>query len=422
MFELLDTRPAVNVPETEYRRLLGYPPGHAPGGRAIELSAWARRAFEEIGQPWFYVREVALEAEPHRLAIDGVEFPSERLGALLAGAGARRVLLMAVSAGPGLERRTAQLWDEGKPDEYFFLEIFGSAVVEHLVASTNGRLCAWAAQEGWDTLPHYSPGYTGWDVADQPRLFGVLARGRPAGFPQPLEVLASGMLKPKKSLLAVVGLAPAVPGRAPRAAAAPCESCAFTPCAYRRRPYTRAPGRIETVPEPAFRPAPTSEGDGFPLTRSAAYTVNPRALQKWARERVRLETSPDGTVSASFRFDGTTCSNQGRPLAFDYFVRLSAAADGFRLLESDCRAAPGDEGHRFMCAYLSDSAGLMAAIGAEKPLLGRPLDEVLGWLRVAAPSGCYCQPEYRTHKWGLALEAIHLALVTAHTQPESVAP
>jgi len=40
------------------------------------------------------------------------------------------------SAGHALDERTAELWREGKPDEYFFTAIYGSAVVEHLVAGT----------------------------------------------------------------------------------------------------------------------------------------------------------------------------------------------------------------------------------------------------------------------------------------------
>jgi hypothetical protein len=66
-----------------------------------------------------------------------------------------------------------------------------------------------------------------------------------------------------------------------------------------------------------------------------------------------------------------------------------------------------------MCAYLSDSDGLMQSLAREKPLLGRPLDEVLHWSRTAAPSGCHCSAESRAHKWGLALEAIHFALTQA---------
>ena len=75
----------------------------------------------------------------------------------------------------------------------------------------------------------------------------------------------------------------------------------------------------------------------------------------------------------------------GRALAFDYVVTLSAARDGYRILEADCRPAPGDEGYKSMCAYLTDAPVLMAEIAAEKPVLGRPLDDVLTWTRAPAP-------------------------------------
>jgi hypothetical protein len=150
------------------------------------------------------------------------------------------------------------------------------------------------------------------------------------------------------------------------------------------------------------------------------YSVNARALAKWARERVRLEPRADGTTRASFRYDGTTCTNLGRPLAFDYTVTLGPAAEGFPIHESDCGPAAGDEGHRTMCAFLADSDALMHAIATEKPLLGRPLADVLGWTRTSAPAGCHCDAASRAHKWGLALEAIHFAL--QQTQPPSVSP
>jgi hypothetical protein len=201
--------------------------------------------------------------------------------------------------------------------------------------------------------------------------------------------LPSGMPRPTKTLLAVVGLA----ARTERALAAarqtPCERCSFSPCRYRRTAY-----RNEVA-----APAP---GPG--------YTVNLRALRKWAAERVRLEPRDDGALVASFRFDGTTCSNLGRPLAFDYVVVLSGAGDARTILEADCRPVPGDEGHKAMCAYLENPEALMRAIAAEKPLLGRPLDEVLTRARTPAPSGCHCTADSRMHKWGLALEAIHFTL------------
>jgi hypothetical protein len=146
------------------------------------------------------------------------------------------------------------------------------------------------------------------------------------------------------------------------------------------------------------------------LTRNANYSVSPRALGKWVDERVRLEPRADGSIAASFRFDGTTCSNMGRPLAFEYAVELSRPERRYTILAATCRPVPGDDGYQAMCAYLSDGEKLMQQIAAEPPLVGQPLDAVLRWQRDAAPSGCYCTAASRVHKWGLALEAIHFAL------------
>ncbi len=51
--------------------------------------------------------------------------------------------------------------------------MFGSAVVEHLTTTAGARLCAWADGERMAVLPHYSPGYPEWDIAEQPRLFSL---------------------------------------------------------------------------------------------------------------------------------------------------------------------------------------------------------------------------------------------------------
>jgi hypothetical protein len=142
---------------------------------------------------------------------------------------------------------------------------------------------------------------------------------------------------------------------------------------------------------------------------------------------VRIDRHDDGSLTASFRFDGTTCSNQGRPLAFDYTVTLSPPESRCTILEADCRPASDDTGHMHMCAFIEDAEGLMRAIATEKPLLGQPLDDVLQWVRAAAPSGCYCTAVSRAHKWGLALEAIHYALAVSATgaappSPATTAP
>lgn len=405
--EIRDIHPEYAVSEAEYFRLLGYPRGHEPGERVRELMAWARDWFAQHGRPWIYFRAAALQNVGPTLLLEGVEFHSPRLQEHFRQHDVRSTVLVAVSAGRECEEHAQQLWREGKPDEYFFLEMFGSAVVENLVARASGRICDGAGHQGLMAVPHYSPGYTGWDVAEQNKLFSLITRGLAGSLPGPIEVLSSGMLRPKKSLLAVFGLAPSAGRARAQAGATPCENCAFVPCGYRRAPYRHAAGAAidrTSVPSQTEPVVPR-------------YTVNVRALRKWAAERVNIASQADGTIEACFRFDGTTCSHQS--LAFDYRVRLSGPANGNIILDSSCVPAPDDVGHKLTCSYLADAEEHLQQILADRPLLGRPLDEVLGWDRPAAPSGCHCGADSRQHKWGLALEAIHYALAQTRT-PQSV--
>ena len=414
MLELVETTPNVNVQESEYQRLLGFPKNHPMSARARELADTARQWYAEHGRPWFYARQVnTLELTGGKLRLGGTEFSSKQLHDQFAEAEADNAVLVVVSAGRECERQAQQLWQESKPDEYFFLEMFGSAVVEHLITVASGRICGWADARGSTALPHYSPGYSGWDVADQIKLWNLIRQSGAHHFDGKLDVMETGMLRPKKSLLAVFGVTRDLEKARSLARLIPCENCSLPNCQYRRAPYQHPPQQIEDVRallSNAFdRFAVRNEI--FKLNAAARYTTNPRALEKWARERLRLDIARDGAVEARFRYEGTTCSNMGRALEFDYRVKLAPPEWHYRIIEMQCAPASGDTGHQFQCEYLNDPEGFMREIKEEKPLLGRPLGDVLNWKREYNPSGCFCDLTRREHKWGLVFEAIHFALV-----------
>ena len=178
--EIADALAGVDVPQQEFTRLLGYPRGWVLDGRARGLADWARDWYAKHGRPWFYARQVeSLEfasdanagtLQPDLIKIDGVVFNSKRLNNAFQQAGAHSAVLVAVGAGPEAEEEARRLWKEEKPDEYFFLEMYASAVVEQLTTIAGARLCDWAEHRGMAVLPHSSPGYPDWDVAEQPRF------------------------------------------------------------------------------------------------------------------------------------------------------------------------------------------------------------------------------------------------------------
>ena len=166
------------VEEREYARLLGYPWGTLLEGlegevreRAAQATAW----YEEHGKPRVYCTgEVA-----------------------------------GITAGGEVDAEVARLWDEGRVDESYFLDRYAAAVVEKMARELG---------------PHASPGCSSkLPFEEQFTLFARLSVLKPE-----MEMLSSGMLKPKNSLLALVypnGDAPANP----------CTACNMPNCSFRRR-------------------------------------------------------------------------------------------------------------------------------------------------------------------------------------------
>lgn len=399
--ELANILSGVNVSPEEYTRLLGYPRGWVLGGRARELADWAREWYAANGKPWFYARQAeGVDFSGDAISMDGVLFVSKRLQQTLKQAEAHSVVLVAAGAGQEVEEETPRRWQDEKPDEYFFLEIFGSAVVEHLIALAGAQLCDWAERRNMAVLPHSSPGYPDWNIAEQPRLLDLIRSVGKERFPFQLEALDSGMLRPRKAQLAVFGLTRHTERLRRLTDLVPCESCSFGPCQYRRAPYRRNPQAVGEQ----FGAHTTT------LDQDARYTVNRKALQRWAKERLTVRKAEDGSVDAEFRYDGTTCTNMGRPLQFLYAVKLGPRAEGYPIREQSCAPAESDSGHTSMCQYQEDAEGLMRSIGSEKPLKGKHLSAVLEWRREPNGAGCFCTQASRDHKWGLVFETIHYAL------------
>jgi hypothetical protein len=72
------------------------------------------------------------------------------------------------------------------------------------------------------------------------------------------------------------------------------------------------------------------------LDQECGVHVNRKALKRWAEERLSMHANQDGSLDALFRYDGTTCTNMGRPLTFHYNVKLGPRAEGYPVLEQRC--------------------------------------------------------------------------------------
>jgi len=227
---------AAGVQPREYARLLGYPPERSLEGPVLALGDASRDWYGRHGRPWVFGRTFALAvltSDTVELE-DGTRLDSRVLARRLRDAEAPALVAVTVSAGPEVDERVDRLWSEDRPDEAYFLDRFGVAVAEHLAAWCGETLRS-PHDDELIALPGYSPGYSGWSL-DQQVLLYELITGRPQRpLPGPLQVLDSGMLTPRSSLLAVFGLSAQRQLAAEAWARHRCTWCSLADCDFRYR-------------------------------------------------------------------------------------------------------------------------------------------------------------------------------------------
>jgi hypothetical protein len=232
-----EPRIALEVSDSEYCRLLGLPRREPLSDTLAERARTAREWYAKNGRPFSVARQFEITSVDGDVVAltDGTTLKSTALSGRLRRASSPSLAVIAVTAGPEVDAETDRLWKDDRPDEAFFLDRLGAAMVEELIRRTSIAICRSAEARQLTALPPLSPGCSDWDFADQHTLFGLF--GDSTG---PLTIMSSGMVSPKNSMLAAVGLTRQQYAMTAREA---CQWCDLSPCAYRRAPYAQGTGR-----------------------------------------------------------------------------------------------------------------------------------------------------------------------------------
>ncbi len=186
---LWETRAVPEVTDEAFKRFLKFPPTRELTGPMAEAAAEARAWYAQHGRPW----GAAIATDPARWTAACAELQATPAAALIA-----------VGAGTEVADEAAARWARDEPDRAYFLDRFAAAVTEALLADAKRTLGA---------TFHDCPGFWDWPITGNRDLLAALTAVAP--LPGPLEVLDSGMLRPKTSQLALCDrpAAPGGPGR-----------------------------------------------------------------------------------------------------------------------------------------------------------------------------------------------------------------
>ena len=204
MRQRLEWAPAESLPgRAEVLRLQGLPPDGTPSPRTAALFEEARAAYLATAEPRAVVGEIALEEFAEVYRGEGRNAPETPLAAVYPKAG--RMALFAATVGDRVTADIRALFERNQPALAAMLDSVASAAADRLAGLLDPQYLAWigeAGADGWRAYP-YSPGYCGWHVTGQRRLFARL---------QPEEIgvtlNASCLMQPLKSVSGVLVAGP----------------------------------------------------------------------------------------------------------------------------------------------------------------------------------------------------------------------
>lgn len=220
--------PPESVPErAEVLRLQGLPAGHEASPRIVSLLDSAFDAYLDVCEPRAIVDEISPQAFADVYRGEGRNDPETPLARIYPRAD--RLALFVATVGELVTARIRELFARNEPALAAMLDSVASAAADHMADMLGQRYLAEAGIDpaGESVALPYSPGYCGWHVSGQRRLFERLEPGEIG-----VSLNASFLMHPLKS---VSGVIVAGPGRIHRFSPAYsfCGECVDKPCRTR---------------------------------------------------------------------------------------------------------------------------------------------------------------------------------------------
>ncbi len=220
---VLDEVP-VQIDRDEVLRFQGYKRGvDVPTEEVLGLFDEAVVLCERLMAPRVVYRSVPARLLPQLIEVEGERLRIPEIGRLWGRIDAVGAGICTI--GDATELRVGALFESRELPLAVMLDSVASVAVESLAEYANGLVCQAALGEGLKAANRISPGYAGWDVADQAALFR-LCPGGPIG----VALNQACFMTPTKSLSFLVGLGP----EARVDSFTQCRRCWMRECAYRR--------------------------------------------------------------------------------------------------------------------------------------------------------------------------------------------
>jgi hypothetical protein len=214
----------IRIDPEEIAKLLGDQADLVDGYTLGLIDQYIARTLDLSSPSGAYVLADALESKSNRvIKASGITFNSGKIIHKMVKDSTSYAFFL-VTAGPEPEKLARRLISEGNYLEGYLVDLAASALVDLAADLLQEQLQNRVQSEGSQITNRYSPGYCGWDVEEQQKLFRLFPEGCCG-----ISLSASSLMNPVKSISGIIGIGARVSYRDYT-----CELCAMKDCHFRR--------------------------------------------------------------------------------------------------------------------------------------------------------------------------------------------
>ncbi len=158
-------------------------------------------AFDDMAGGFEIKNNINLNMEAKTFTIDGVVFNPDKIVFNKLKKSNKFVLLIS-TAGKSISELSRKYMDQNDLLTGYIYDVYGSVIADKIADIVQNKIEDSVNLEGLNITNRYSPGYCGWNVSEQHKLFSVLSKNLCQ-----VTLTDSAIMKPIKSISAIVGIA-----------------------------------------------------------------------------------------------------------------------------------------------------------------------------------------------------------------------
>jgi hypothetical protein len=221
---------SLDIAKSQIERAMNYKPGNSPdpfSGLIDEVLNDAH-AYCSVEGGYILKDNINFDSRNYKLIIDSACFSVKKI-VFNQIRKAEKLAFFLCTAGAAIGEWSKKLMSEGETFKGYVVDVVGSEVVETAMDRIQDSLEEEMKKKGLYITNRYSPGYCGWDVSEQQKLFTFL----PDNFCN-IRLSDTSLMYPVKSVSGVIGI-----GRELSKKNYPCRFCDDKNCIYRNKKFSR---------------------------------------------------------------------------------------------------------------------------------------------------------------------------------------